>query len=59
VAKLLGLAPYTLITDTRTGEERIDASWKHNISSIMWSILLLTVEIVATMYRLALIFIQK
>jgi len=59
VAKLLGLAPYTVITDTRTGEERIDTSWKHNISSTIWSLLLLTVEILATMYRVASIFVQK
>jgi hypothetical protein len=59
VAKLLGLAPYTLITDTRNGEETIDTSWKRNSSSVIWSLLLLTVEIVATMYRIALSFIKK
>ena len=59
VAKFLGLAPYTLITDTRTGEESIVTSWKDNISNIIWSLLLLTVEIVATMYRIASSFIKK
>ena len=59
VAKLLGLAPYTFITDTRTGEETIDTSWKYNSSSMIWSILLLAVEIVATLYRIASSSIQK
>jgi hypothetical protein len=59
VAKLLGLAPYTLITDTRTGEETMDTSWKHNIPSIIWSLLLLIVEILATVYRIASSFIKK
>jgi hypothetical protein len=59
VAKLLGLAPYTLITDTRTGEETIDTSWKHNISSLIWSLLLLTVEIVATVFRISSSIIKK
>jgi hypothetical protein len=53
VAKLLGLAPYTVIADTRTGEETINTSWKYNSFSIIWSLLLLTFEIGATLYRIA------
>lgn len=59
VAKCIGLAPYTLITDTRTGEETIDTSWKYNRFSIIWSLLLLTVEVMATLYRIASSFIQN
>jgi hypothetical protein len=59
VAKVLGLAPYTFITNTRTGEETIDASWKYNRSNIIWSLLLLTVQIMATLYRIASSFVQK
>jgi hypothetical protein len=59
VAKLLGLAPYILITDTRTGEETINTSWKHNIPSIIWSLLLLIVGILATIYRITSSFIKK
>jgi hypothetical protein len=59
VAKLLGLAPYTFITDTRTGEVTINTSWKYNSWSIIWSLLLLAVHILATVYRIASSFIQK
>lgn len=59
VAKLLGLAPYTLNTDTRNGEETVDTSWKCNSWSIIWSLLLLTFEVVATLYRITTSFIHK
>jgi hypothetical protein len=59
VAKLLGLAPYAFITNTRNGEETIDTSWKYNSSSIIWSLVLLAVEIVAILCRIASSFMQK
>jgi hypothetical protein len=54
VAKLVGLAPYTFIRNTQSGEETIDVTWKHNRSSIIWSLLLVIVEIIATVYRMTL-----
>jgi hypothetical protein len=52
VAKLVGIASYTFIRNTRSGEETINISWKYNRSGVIWSLLLLTVGTVAALYEI-------
>jgi hypothetical protein len=52
VAKLVGIESYTFIRSTQSGEETINISWKYNLSSVIWSVLLLTVGTVCALYKL-------
>lgn len=54
VAQLVGLAPYSF-TDA---EDVIDVSWNSNRKNFIWSVLLLIIQSVGVIYRLAINFIK-
>jgi hypothetical protein len=59
VAKLLGLAPYTFVRDTQSHQETIDISWKKNRLSVVWSLILLIAQAIATSLKIASTVTQK
>jgi hypothetical protein len=54
VAQLVGLAPYSIVV----AEEDIDVSWNLNHKSFIWSVLLLIIQSVGVLYRLAINFVK-
>jgi hypothetical protein len=58
VAQLLGLAPYSFVRNPVDAEENIDISWNSNRKHVIWSSLLLIIQTVGVVYRLALNFVK-
>ena len=54
VARLFGLAPYSFVD----AEDVVDVSWNSNRKNFIWSVLLLIIESVGVLYRLAMNFIH-
>lgn len=58
VAQLFGLAPYSFARHPVNNEEDIDISWNTNYGRVIWSALLLILQTVGIIYRLAFNFVR-
>jgi hypothetical protein len=53
VAQLAGLAPYVYVRSEQTGAESLDISRRRNLKKIVWGLVLLCVQLVGLVYKLA------
>jgi hypothetical protein len=58
LSRLVGLAPYCFITDTKKNAETIEISWRKNVNIVSWSLIMLAVQFVGLLYVIVLNFIQ-
>ncbi|KDR13682.1 hypothetical protein L798_12328 [Zootermopsis nevadensis] len=59
VSRLFGLAPYSFVTNPQKKEETIDISWKTNLKSVIWSLIMLTVQLIGLIYAISSNFIHN
>lgn len=59
VSRLVGLAPYTFVTNSCNKRETIDISWEKNIKFFILSLVMLSIQIVGFIYVVSSNFIQN
>jgi hypothetical protein len=53
VGQLVGLAPYFYVRNTQTGDESIDISGRSNVKKIIWALMLVFVQFIGLLYKIA------
>jgi hypothetical protein len=59
LSRLVGLAPYSFVTEQQNKGETIEISWSTNVKIVSWSLLMLTFQFVGLLYVIVSNFTEK